>query len=246
MMEAYKGDTKKSIYKSLGVLAKYPRQVIVLQNTGMCMQRRVGPQMANRLIWKEHTDTFPTFVREIASAKAGDEVIEESLLWRGHEANARMQGLLDGAASIMEGNKVMLQSLTAGDISAIRGSSLVPPDILLRIFSIASDLAEGFRQSFPNPIVAAQGKSRTSDFLFRVGLAMTCWFLDWVRTGGPTSVKPEKIRNDYVDAMISVYGSYFNGIMTGDAKLQRVGSLNRHLLEVLGARLSRPYAQLSL
>ena len=37
MMEAYKGDTLNSIYKSLDVLAKFPRQVIVLQNTGMCM-----------------------------------------------------------------------------------------------------------------------------------------------------------------------------------------------------------------
>ena len=94
MMEAYKGDAPNGIYKSLGVLAKFPHQVIVLRNTGMCAQRRVGPQMANRLIWDEHTKTFPRFIAEIADARAGNALIEESLLWRGQKSNERMKALM--------------------------------------------------------------------------------------------------------------------------------------------------------
>lgn len=81
----------------------------------------------------------------------------------------------------------------------------------------------------------------TQDFLFRVGLGITSSFLEWVRTGSEMSVKPEKIRNDHVDMMLSVYGTYFNGVMTADAKLRRVHSLNRALLGAMRVSLSREY-----
>jgi hypothetical protein len=54
-------------------------------------------------------------------------------------------------------------------------------------------------------------------------------------------IKPNKVRNDYVDAMLSVYGTYYNGIMTGDAKLHVIHAINRHLLKALGAQLPPPY-----
>ncbi len=94
MMEAYKGDMRKSLYKSIAVLEKYPRQVIVLRNTGQCMRVRADAQMANRLIWTEHTKTFPEFMLEVRAAEAGGGAIEESLLERAREANRRMDQLL--------------------------------------------------------------------------------------------------------------------------------------------------------
>lgn len=242
MMEAYKGDMRKSLYKSIAVLEKYPRQVIVLRNTGQCMRVRADAQMANRLIWTEHTETFPDFMREVRAAEAGDTAIEESLLQRAREANRRMDELLNEAEFLLQGHTVMVSALTAADISAIRGGPVVPPDILRRVFSIALDVAEGFRQIFEPPIPPPSLKMRARDFLFRVGLAMTCSCLEWVRTGCPEQVKAEKVRNDYVDGMLSVYGTYFNGLMTGDAKLQRTHALNRHLLKAIGATLPDPYS----
>lgn len=241
MMEAYKGDMRKSLYKSIAVLEKYPRQVIVLRNTGQCMRVRADAQMANRLIWAEHTKTFPEFMKEIRAAEAGDTAIEGSLLERGREANRRMDELLRQADSLLHGNSVMVSALTAEDINAIRGSPIVPPDILRRVFSIALDVAEGFRQTFEPPVRPPPAKMMTRDFLFRMGLAMTSSCLEWVRTGSPGEVKAEKVRNDYVDAMLSVYGTYFNGVMSGDAKLQRIHGLNRHLLKAIGATLPDPY-----
>lgn len=241
MMEAYKGDMRRSLYKSIAVLEKYPRQVIVLRNTGQCMRVRAAAQMANRLIWTEHTETFPEFMREIRLAEAGDTAIEESLLWRGREASARMDDLLSKAGLLMEGNVAMVSSLTAADVSAIRGNRIVPPDILRRVFGIATDIAEGLRQSSEEPIPPPPVKMRSRDFLFRVGLAMTCSCLEWVRTGSPKNVKAEKVRNDYIDVMLSVYGTYFNGLMTGDAKLARIHGLHRQLLKAIGAVLPDPY-----
>jgi len=241
MMEAYKGDTARSIHRSMGVLAAHPRQVVVLRNTGPCMHRRVGPQMANRLIWPQITRTFPEFMQQLAAARDGDALIAHMILERGAIATRRMQDLLEGADHFMEGHRVMFAGLTRGDVAAIRGDSRVPPDILTRVFGIAQDISAGLRGSLEPPVPAPSGKELVNDFLFRTGLAMTSSFLEWVRTGSPEPVRPEKVRNDFVDTMLSVYGTYFNGLMTGDARLHRVHGMNRELLGAMGASLPRAY-----
>ncbi len=241
MMEAYKGDTRNSIYKSLGVLAKFPRQVVVLRNTGMCMHRPVGPQMANRLIWEMHTKTFPAFIAEVQDARAGNVLIEHSLLWRGQKANERMQEIMDNAEGFMEDFRAMATALTPQDVSAIRTNRPVSSGILGRVFEIADGMSNGFRSQLENPIPRELGKKFGDDFLFRVGIGVTASFLEWVRTGSPQIVKSEKIRNDYVDSMLAVFGTYFNGVMSGDKRLQAVHSLSRTLLQIRGMSLPRPY-----
>src|SRR6266851_566608 len=55
-MEAYKGDTLASIFKSMAILADFPRQVIVLKTTGVLCGlsgRRAGLQ--RRMIDDEQT-----------------------------------------------------------------------------------------------------------------------------------------------------------------------------------------------
>lgn len=242
MMEAYKGETRKSIYRSLGILAKFPRQVIVLRNTGMCMRQRVGPQMANRLIWTEHTDTFPQFIAEVADARAGNALVEESLLWRGQKANDRMEALMESADWLMDGHRAMATVLTPQDISAIRTGKDVPHDILNRVFEISDSVSQGFREALSIPTPRERGKRHRDDFLFRVGVSTTASFLEWVRSGSPPIVKSEKLRNDYVDSMLTVFGTYFNGVMSGDKRLQAVQSISRELLRKRGVNPPAVYA----
>jgi|CXWL01.1.fsa_nt_gi hypothetical protein len=242
MMEAYKGETRASIYKSLGVLSRFPRQVIVLKNTGMCMQTRVGPQMADRLIWRKHTTRFPQFIAEVESAKQGNLFIEEGLQWRGTLASERMQTLTDQSRDIIGQHEMALKGLTKEDIAIIRGKVLpVHEGTIARIVSIAVSIAEAYRQQAEARPENHEGKKYLGSFLFRVGLAQTCSFLEWVRTGGQINMRPEKVRNDYIDAMISVYGTYFNGLMTADKRLALVHSVSRELLRILGAKLLPAY-----
>ena len=241
MMEAYKGDTQRSIYKSLGVLAKFPRQVIVLRNTGICMCRRVGPQMASRLIWDEHTRTFPRFISEIADAQAGNALIEQSLFWRGEKASERMEALMDIADLLMDGHRSMSAVLTSRNIAAIRTNKDVPTDILKRVFEISDSVSQGFREQIDGSVPHERGKRFGDDFLFRVGIGVTASFLEWVRTGSPPIIKAAKVRNDHVDSMLAVFGTYFNGVMSGDRRLQRIHLLSRKLLQNRGVILPPMY-----
>lgn len=241
MMEAYKGETLNSIYKSLGILTRFPRQTIVLKNTGMCMKIHTGPQMSKRLIWKDQTDAFPDFIREIEAARTGNRLIESSLLWRGETANERMGSLLQQADFFMERHHDLQSVLTPVDISAIRGKGSASEGIISRLTSIAYSIAEGYRQALNIKELETDRKNFTSNFLFRVGVAHLSSGLEWIRTGSQRTIKPEKVRNDYVDSMLSVYGTYFNGLMTMDSKLSLIHSLNRHLLKAMGATLPPAY-----
>lgn len=241
MMEAYKGRTLDGLYKTLEVLAMFPDQVIVTMNTGMCMKTGVGNQMSKRLIWKEITNGFPSFIEEVEAAKRGNSLLEGSLLSRSEEANNRMNDLLDQADWIIGGYETMFETLTPQDVRAIRGNGLASPDIIERIASIGSSIAEGYRQNLGIKSSAPTGKDFGNDFLFRVGMAITSSFLEWVRTGNQRQAKPEKVRNDHVDAMLSVYGTYFNGLMTVDSKLIQLHSLNRQLLKKMRASMPPAY-----
>ena len=205
------------------------------------MQRRVGPQMANRLIWDEHTKTFPQFIAEIGEAKAGNALIEHLVLERGRIANKRMKTLMDSATGLMDGNRAMAEVLTARDIAAIRTNKNVPGDILRRIFEISDSVSQGFRGTLEEPILEERGRRLGDDFLFRVGVGVTASFLEWVSNGCPAVVKAEKIRNDYVDSMLSVFGTYFNGVMSGDKRLHSVHLLNLALLRIRGVNPPRTY-----
>lgn len=244
MIEAYKGDTLNSIYKSMSVLSDFPHQVVVLKNAGMCMKVRPGPQMANRLIWREHTVTFAGFISELDRARAGDRLIEDGVLWRGRKATERMEELLEHATDITDRFQEMARSLTQEDIKAIRGVGAVPPDLLTRIRYISGQVGAGFREAIGDEAPELKGKRVLDTFLFRVGTAMTCWFIDWVRTGSQVATRTAKLRNDYADAVISTYGTYFNGVMTKDKKLRDLHSVHRYVLYLMGARMPPPYHNL--
>lgn len=241
MMEAYKGRTLDGLYKTLGVLKLFPNQVIVTKNTGMCMKTSVGNQMSKRLIWNEITDGFPNFIEEVEAAKRGNSLLEASLLSRSQEANQRMSDLLDQVDWIIGSYETMFKTLTQQDVRAIRGNGLASPDVIQRIALIGSSIAEGYRRNLDIKSLATTGRDFGNDFLFRVGMAITSSFLEWVRTGNQRLAKPEKVRNDHVDAMLSVYGTYFNGLMTMDSKLIQLHSLNRQLLKKMRASMPPAY-----
>jgi hypothetical protein len=48
-------------------------------------------------------------------------------------------------------------------------------------------------------------------FIFRYALAGYLVALRWMAVGGAKNVKPEKIRNDIVDATFAAYATYFQG-----------------------------------
>jgi hypothetical protein len=79
-MEAYKGNTLVSIFRSMALLSDFPRQVIVLKTTDVVCGlsgRRAG--LHRRLIDHEQTRDFPKYCDRLLAAKLGDVPLREQL-----------------------------------------------------------------------------------------------------------------------------------------------------------------------
>ena len=100
-MEAHKGDTLASIYRSMEIFSQYPKQVIVLKPTGIvCGLSGRQPGLQRRLIEKRQTREFATYCRALFTAKRGDASIQAQVLKHGQVATARMGAMLADAANI--------------------------------------------------------------------------------------------------------------------------------------------------
>ena len=72
-MEAYKGDSLKTIFKSLAVLSNFPNQVIILKGSTKVSRlsgRTKGLQW--RLIDEKQTRDFPEYIRALRRAEEGN------------------------------------------------------------------------------------------------------------------------------------------------------------------------------
>jgi hypothetical protein len=97
-MEAYKGNTLKSIFKSMEILARFPDQVLVLKNTQIvCGLKPERKGLRRRLVSETETKAFRKFCKNLKKAEEGDRTLQEALLYRGGEADRHMTFILHNA-----------------------------------------------------------------------------------------------------------------------------------------------------
>ena len=86
-------------------------------------------------------------------------------------------------------------------------------------------------------------RARFNGFIHRHALAALLYFLRWVREGSPLEKAAKKVRNDIVDVSFATYGSFFNGVMTDDAKVRELQMELRVVLGESPARMPPEYPE---
>ena len=120
-MEAYKGDTLSSIYKSMQVLSDYPKQIWILKGSAKVFQltgKRKGLQ--RRLVDEPQTRGFPAYIKKLALGQSGNLHIQRQLLQHGQSSQAHFDKMLIDA----EGMKPAFESLTSS-LSDLARKSLI-------------------------------------------------------------------------------------------------------------------------
>jgi len=79
-------------------------------------------------------------------------------------------------------------------------------------------------QRFPEP------KDQLYWFPFRYNVALTSLWLDWQRNGWQSSIPVNKLLNDNLDIIYIAYGTCFDGVLSGDQKLQRIARISAAVL----------------
>jgi hypothetical protein len=116
-MEAYKGDTLRSIFSSMAIVAEYPKQVIVLESTQLAcgltgrVWRFYGRDAALRayLIDKDQTWGFPQYCVDLMAAKRGNIELQRDIVEHGREATAQMDRILRDMPTLSSGLEMMVE-----------------------------------------------------------------------------------------------------------------------------------------
>jgi len=222
-MEAYKGDTLASIYKSMQVLADFPNQVLILKGSAkVCglSGRRKGLQ--RRLIDENQTRNFPDFIRALILGKAGNHHIQQQLLDHGQFSQAHFDKMLKDAEAIKPSFDHLTKAYTKEERAIIREDREYTSEMIRKLGKTLIELSGLLFQDSPLVRRTPKFEELPNTFLFRFTL---CCYLMVIRKGalgGVADAKPEKIRNDLVDMMFVAYGTYFDGILSNDQNVKRI------------------------
>lgn len=222
-MEAYKGDTLVSIFKSMEVLAAFPNQVVVLKGTrAVCAQRGRAAGLQRRLIDEAQTRGFPDFVHHLHRAKLGNSSLERQLLEHGRVATEHLERMLVDAQTTGTMMEEFAALYSKSERRIIRAGENLSTEAVDKTIRIVLQIAGKAFQQHPDVKVVPRYAELSNTFIFRAALATYLLVLDWAARGGARDAAPERLRNDFVDMNFAAYATYFDGILSADAKVLRL------------------------
>lgn len=233
-MEAHKGNTLASIYKSMAILSDFPDQVIVLKSTRIVSGlrgRRAGLQ--RRLIDEVQTKGFPIYISHLRQAQRGDHRLEQQLLDLGIEATSHLDRMLADAQTTGSTIDDTAKLYSREERTAIRLGNHYPPSLVDKTINNVMHIAGHAFREHPNVRSLPTYAELPNTYIFRVALCTYLLALEWGANGGARNVAPAKLRNDFVDMNFAAYGTYFDGLLSADAKVQRIHAEARVWLRAL-------------
>ena len=222
-MEAYKGKTLVSVFRSMEVLADFPKQVIILKTTGVvCGLSGRLSGLQRRMIDMQQTLGFQEYCRHLHAAKLGDVSLRQRLLELGRAADSQMDRILTDATNVPDAVDGIARSFTAEELRTIRTGAPFSSGLVRKMLESAIVIEQALYSQHPRPAGAHSIREVPNTFLFRTALSVFIWALDWVSVGGPRNVSVERIRNDIIDVNFATYATYFDGLLSMDEKALRI------------------------
>ena len=86
-----------------------------------------------------------------------------------------------------------------------------------------------------------RAKELPNTFIFRYSVCIHLLLIRWVHDGSNPTIKPQKLRNDIVDANFATFATYFDGLLSKDQKANDIYTEARFVLHRLGAAVSSPF-----
>jgi hypothetical protein len=243
-MEAYKGDTLVSIYNSMSILSEFPKQVVVLKNTlVVCGLSGRGSGLQQRLIDTGQTKDFGAYCRNLARAKSGDSRLQGQLLALSRDATQHLEErMLADAYALPTAIEHIAGTYTPAELIALRTVAPYSAQMIRKAIASVLHIALDMFQNHPRVRSLPERDEMPNTFIFRAALCAYLLALDWISVAGAQGAKsasPKTIRNDMVDVNFAAYGTFFDGLLSGDVKVQRIHLEARvFLAAVFGCHIS--------
>ncbi len=233
-MEAYKGDTLASIYKSMAIVADFPDQVLVLKNTVVaCGLSSRGAGLQKRLIHQAQTREFAKYARGIHLAKNGNLALQRQLLKHGKEATAHLDRMLEDAKSTGAVFDDLAKAYSKDERRLVRNRQSYTPEMVDKIVRSVIRTAGKIFKDHPSVKVLPTYEELPNTFIFRAALCGYLLALDWGARGGAKDARAGTLRNDMIDMNFAAYATFFDGLLSADAKVNRIHQEARLFLSAL-------------
>lgn len=234
-MEAYKGNTLVSIFRSMCIVCQFPRQIIVLKTTGRICALTGRPKgLQRRMVDEAQTRDFPTFCRRLKTAQNGDAFLQQQLLERGRVADGQMDRVLADAPILSDAIKELRQFFRPEELRIIRLNESFSDALIEKSMRFIIGLTALTMRRHPSPPPRIRDPNELQNtFLFRHSVSTFVWALDWVAQGGADGVRADRMRNDIVDVIFATYATYFDGLLSNDEKAQRIYRSAKFILSAL-------------
>jgi hypothetical protein len=222
-MEAYKADTLDMLYRSMEIISEYPNQVIVLKGTGIVrLLNGRASGLQKRLVDVKATKGFSAFCQHLGAARLGNPELQSQLLYRAAEARKQMNRIETDAEEFGSLLCDITKFFAESEQKIIRNGSPYTEAMcekMLRHITTMAAMSIKKHVSGKKPPRAAEARNM---YLFRVALCMHLLAHRWIAVGGVGKTRPDKIRNDFIDVSFAAYATYFDGVLSGDKKVNDI------------------------
>jgi hypothetical protein len=235
MMEVYKGHSVLNIKRSLEIISKYPRQVVLLKGTqtNIRITQRGQRVLSRLLIDKELTAEFEDFCNQIfqivPNRLSSDLAILES---KGRQANEFYKGRMDFTQMVLDSIGSYRVAFKPEEMKAIRIGKEYDIELLRKMMSHIVSIAARLMKL--NGFIVREPKNAKNNYLFRWAIAAYFLVIKWLSEGGYQSLPLGKLQKDIIDMTYVAYATYFDGILSKDKKMNEVYLKSVMLLNNLG------------
>jgi len=232
-MEALQGDAVKSICNAMRILGDYPEQVIVLRDTQLICQlsgRAAGLQ--RRLIHDGQTSGFPDYIRKLNEAEHGHDPLIEEIRKMAVDASGQLHRMLANAADLAQIFDSLAIDFDSEERRKIRDGERFTAKMLDTLIKAVMHASMILFRNHPRSPRVPVFKELHNTFIFRNSLCCYLLALEWAAIGGAKTAKDHKVRNDMVDSHFVTYATFFDGLLTEDAKAMRLYKRSKDILAV--------------
>lgn len=241
LMETFKKNAVVSADKATAILRRFARQTVILKRPDKILRINTRTSgLGPRMIDSKQTAAFQSFSSFIARAKRpGLErvYIEDSQ----QEAETNMEFLLENAKQFPHIFTMITGLFTRDELIELRDRSPLSASTQIKLLDLMFEQTRvlytkgGIEERYwPKSFTDA-----INTFPFRYALCVTLLFSHWVAEGRQMAKKPEKIVNDIVDVNVAAMATFFDGVLSNDARVSHLHAEARYVLSQIGAYLTR-------
>jgi hypothetical protein len=220
-MEAHSREPLITVFKSMEIVSQFPRQVVILKTSpSAALLRGRQSGMRKLLIDEAATREFGEYCHQLELAKAGDVRLQRALLEKGRLSGGQLSLIrsLAGTKDFRESIKALTDLFTKEELSIVRQKETFSGAMIEKLASQVVLLAAHGFATHQKISKLPRAEELTNTFLYRYALCGCLLSLRWASHGGAETATSEKLRNDLVDLNFVSFATFFDGLLSDDAK----------------------------